>query len=170
MPLSWLAPALLALAVEPAPLFNGRNLDGWREASRDKAPLTGKTEAFGGRFRVRDGVIVIDPAVKGDLHIETDKPVAGDARVVLEARPGAKCNNDLFIRGTKFDLTPGSKEGKNLREGEWARVEIVIKGDSIEHRINGEVARMSKAKGGATPLRIRAEFGALEIRAIRLEP
>ena len=154
------------LSADPTPLFNGKNLDGWKEASKDKASLTGKAEAFGGRFKVTGGVIVIDPAVKGDLHIETEKALAGDATVALEVRPGAKCNNDLFIRGTKFDLTPGSKEGKNLKEGEWAKVEIVIKGDAIEHKINGEVARSAKTKGGATPLRIRAEFGALEIKSV----
>lgn len=159
---------LIALAADPVALFNGKNLDGWKEASKDKASLAGKTEAFGGRFRVKDGVIAIDPAVKGDLHIETEKPLAGDAKVILEVKPGPKCNNDLFIRGTKFDLTPGSKEGKNLKEGEWATVEIVIKGESIEHRINGELARSAKTKGGPTPLRIRAEFGALEIKAVRL--
>lgn len=162
--------ALIALAADPVTLFNGKNLDGWKEASKDKASLAGKTEAFGGRFKVKDGVIAIDPAVKGDLHIETEKPLAGDAKVVLEVKPGPKCNNDLFIRGTKFDLTPGSKEGKNLKEGEWATVEIVIKGESIEHKINGQLARSAKTKGGPTPLRIRAEFGALEIRAVRLTP
>lgn len=161
---------LVAAAADPVALFNGKNLDGWKEASKDKAPLAGKTEAFGGRFKVQGGVIVIDPSVKGDLHIETEKAVEGDARVVLEVKSGAKCNNDLFIRGTKFDLNPGGKEGKNLKEGEWAKVEIVIKGDSIEHKINGEVARKAKTKGGATPLRIRAEFGALEIKSVRLEP
>jgi len=158
------------LSADPTPLFNGKNLDGWREASKDKASLTGKTEAFGGRFKVKDGVIAIDPSVKGDLHIETEKAIEGDTRVVLEVKPGPKCNNDLFIRGTKFDLTLGSKEGKNLKDGEWATVEIVIKGDAIEHKINGETARSSKTKGGPTPLRVRAEFGALEIKSVKLAP
>jgi hypothetical protein len=51
------------LSADPTPLFNGKNLDGWKEASKDKASLTGKTEAFGGRFKVKDGVIAIDPSV-----------------------------------------------------------------------------------------------------------
>ena len=54
---------VLVSSADRVALFNGKNLDGWREASRDKASLAGKTEAFGGRFKVIDGVLVIDPAV-----------------------------------------------------------------------------------------------------------
>ncbi len=61
-------------------LFNGKNLDGWKEARGKKGSLDGKTEAYGGRFKVVDGTIVYDPAVKADLHIET---VAG----VWQRRP-----------------------------------------------------------------------------------
>ena len=52
-------------------LFNGKNLDGWRQKS-DKAPLEGKTEAYNGRFKVVDGRLVYDlqgQAFKGEsLH------------------------------------------------------------------------------------------------------
>ena len=150
--------------------FNGKNLDGWREASKEKATLAGKTEAFGGRFKVKDGVLAIDPAVKGDLYIETEKTFSGDFRMVFEFKPGPKCNNDVFIRGTKFDLVPGGKEGMNLKVGETATCEIVVKGDTIEHRLNGETARKSKAKTAPTSLRIRAEFGSMEIKSIVLQP
>src|SRR5262249_22064150 len=44
-------------------LFNGKNLDGWKEASGKKESLEGKTEAYKGRFKVVDGVLVYDPAV-----------------------------------------------------------------------------------------------------------
>lgn len=161
---------LLVCAADPVVLFNGKNLDGWREASKDKAPLSGKSEAFGGRFKVKDGVLAIDPAVKGDLYIETEKTFPGDFRLVIEFKPGPKCNNDVFIRGTKFDLVPGGKEGMNLKVGEPATCEIVVKGDSIEHRLNGESARKAKAKPAPTSLRIRAEFGSMEIKSIMLQP
>src|SRR5881396_2092461 len=52
-------------------LFNGKNLDGWKEASGKKESLEGKTDAYQGRFKVEDGKLVFDPAVKGDLYIET---------------------------------------------------------------------------------------------------
>lgn len=161
---------VLVSSADRVALFNGKNLDGWREASRDKASLAGKTEAFGGRFKVIDGVLVIDPAVKGDLYIETEKTFPGDLRIIIEFKPGPKCNNDVFIRGTKFDLVPGGKEGMNLKVGESATCEIVIKGDVIEHRLNSESVRRAKAKPAPTSLRIRAEFGSMEIKSIQLLP
>lgn len=65
---------VLVSSADPVALFNGKNLDGWREASRDKASLAGKTEAFGGRFKVIDGVLVIDPAVKATSTLRLKRP------------------------------------------------------------------------------------------------
>ncbi|MFO0877771.1 MAG: DUF1080 domain-containing protein [Gemmataceae bacterium] len=149
-------------------LFNGKNLDGWKEASgKSKAALDGKTEAYKGRFKVSEGMLVIDPSVKGDLHLETAREFGKDAVIRFEFRPGAKCNNDLFLRGTKFDLVPGNKECKSVKQGEWSTCEIAVMGDKIQHRINGEVVRTSKAKGATSSFRIRAEFGAMELRHLR---
>src|SRR5271168_4323765 len=119
-------------------LFNGKNLDGWKEASKNKEPLEGKTEAYGGRFKVVEGRLVYDPSVKGDLYIETTKEFGKDVHIKFDFKPGPKCNNDLFLRGTKFDIIPGNKENKNVKEDEWYTLEIVIIGDKIEHKINGE--------------------------------
>ena len=102
-------------------LFNGKNLDGWKEASGKKESLDGKTEAYGGRFKVVDGRLVIDPEVKGDLHVETVRTFAKDVHIKFEFKPGPKCNNDLFLRGTKFDIVPGNKENKNVKEGSGPR-------------------------------------------------
>jgi hypothetical protein len=150
-------------------LFNGKNLDGWKEASGKKESLEGKLEAYNGRFKVIDGKLLYDPGVRGDLYIETTKTFAKDLHIKFDFKPGPKCNNDLFLRGTKFDIIPGNKENKNVKEGEWYTFEIVITGDKIEHRINGEVARTSKAKPEATPFKLRAEFGAIEIKNIRVK-
>src|SRR6476659_6335128 len=106
-------------------LFNGKNLDGWKEASGKKEALEGKTEAYNGRFKVVEDRLVIDPAVKGDLHIETASTFGKDLTIKFEFKAGPKCNNDLFLRGTKFDIVPGSKAGKNVKEGEWHTFEIV---------------------------------------------
>jgi hypothetical protein len=157
--------------IEPgfAALFNGNNLDGWREASGKKAPLEGKADAFAGRFKVTDGRLVIDPAVKGDLHIESVREFAKDVHIKFEFKPGPKCNNDLFLRGTKFDIVPGNKENKAVKEGQWYEFEIVVSGDKIEHRVNGEVVRTAKAGPKPTAFRIRAEFGAIEFRNLRVK-
>jgi hypothetical protein len=150
-------------------LFNGQNLDGWKEASGKKEALDGKTEAFNGRFKVVDGRLVYDPAVKGDLYIETTREFGKDVHIKFDFKPGPKCNNDLFLRGTKFDIIPGNKENKNVKEGEWYTLEIVVIGDKIEHKINGEVMRTAKATAKATPFKLRAEFGSIEIKNIRVK-
>jgi Domain of Unknown Function (DUF1080) len=148
-------------------LFNGKNLDGWKEASGQKESLDGKTAAYEGRFKVVDGNLVIDPKVKGDLYIETTQEFGKDVHIKFDFKAGPKCNDDLFLRGSKFDIVPGNKENKNVKEGEWYLFEIVIIGDNIEHKIKGETVRKSKAVAKATPFKLRAEFGALEIKNIR---
>ena len=150
-------------------LFNGKNLDGWKEASEKRESLEGKTEAYKGRFKVTDGVLVYDPAVKGDLYVETARDFGKDVHIKFDFKPGPKCNNDLFLRGTKFDIVPGNKENKNVKEGEWYAFEIIVVGDKIEHKINGETARTSKAGATATPFKLRAEFGSIEIKNIRVK-
>jgi hypothetical protein len=150
-------------------LFNGKNLDGWKEASRKKEALDGKTEAYKGRFKVIEGKLVYDPSMKGDLYIETTREFGKDVHIKFDFKPGPKCNNDLFLRGTKFDIIPGNKENKNVKEGEWYTFEIIITGSTIEHKINGETARKSKAGARATPFKLRAEFGSIEIKNIRVK-
>jgi hypothetical protein len=150
-------------------LFNGKNLDGWREAKGKKEPLDGKTEAYHGRFKVSGGKLIYDPAVKGDRYIETAKTFGKDVHIKFEFNPGPKCNNDVFLRGIKFDIIPGNNENKNVKVGNWYTMEIVVEGDKIEHKIDGTTVRLSKAKAKGTPLMLRAEFGAIEIKNIRVK-
>lgn len=146
-------------------LFNGKDLTGWKkEKGGDK--LDGKTEAYDKRFNVVDGVLVIDPAVKGDVKIATQKEFDKDLIIKFDFKPGKACNNDLFLRGQKFDIV---LKLKGVKEGEWNQMEIIIKGDKAEFKINGESARSGAAKAGATPFMIRAEFGVIEFRRMRFK-
>lgn len=152
-------------------LFDGKTLNGWKETSGKKEALDGKTEAYGGRFKVAGGRLVIDPAVKGDLHVETAREFGKDVTLRFEFKAGPKCNNDVFLRGTKFDIVPVNKENENVKEGEWTAFELVVTGDKVEHKVGGAAARSSTLKAGAaaSPFRIRAEFGDLEVRNIRFK-
>jgi hypothetical protein len=145
-------------------LFNGKDLEGWRE-KKGGMGLDGKTEAYKGRFKVKDNLLIIDPKVKGDVRIMTTNKFTGDVHIKFDYKPDAKCNNDLFLRGQKFDLR--KPDVKNLKVGEWNHFEIVVMGDQIEFKNNGEAQRKGKAKPAATPLEIRAEFGGVEFRNIR---
>src|SRR5688500_18197362 len=72
-------------------LFNGKDLTGWKTAAKGKAgeSLDGKTESPTRRFVVKEGVLVIDPKVKGDLTINSEKEFSGDSHLKFDFRPGA---------------------------------------------------------------------------------
>jgi hypothetical protein len=146
-------------------LFNGKDLTGWK-AKKGNEPLDGKTEAFKGRFKVVGGKLVIDPKVKGDVTIQTAKELGKDAHIKFEFLPGPGCNNDLFFRGHKFDIT--KKNVKNLKEGEWNQFEIISRGPEVEFKANGQTQRKAKVKVDSSPLGIRAEYGPIEIRRLRV--
>ena len=151
-------------------IFNGKDLTGWKtKAAKDKpsAPLDEKSEAFGGRFKVREGELVLDPKVKGDVVIETTREFAKDVTIRFEFKPGKGCNNDLFFRGQKFDIkTP---DVKNLKEDEWNTFEIAIKAAKVEFKTNGEVMRSATTKVEKSILGIRAEAGPVVIRRLRAQ-
>jgi hypothetical protein len=165
---------LLADDFKPEPgfelMFNGKDLTGWKTlGTKNKAgeSLEGKSEAWNGRFKVKNGELVIDPSVKGDVRIETVKEYAKDVAIKFEFFPDAKCNNDLFFRGEKFDLSKDNV--KNIKTGEWNPVEITVKDGKTEFKVNGDVLRSAKTKNENSTFGIRAEFGAIQIRRLRVK-
>ncbi len=154
-------------------IFNGKNLDGWQTKAAGKdgksESLEGKTEAFDGRFKVKDGELVIDPKVKGDKYIETTTPVSGDFTIRFDFNPAEGCNNDMLFLGMKFDIKAGGKDNvKGVKVGEWNKMEIVVKGGSADFIINGEKAGTQKAKGDKGPFTLRAEFGGISYKNVRI--
>jgi len=148
-------------------LFNGKNLDGWQPKGI-KVPLTSKTDAFDGRFKVVEGVLVYNGEVKGDRFLETTREFAKDVHVKFDFKPGPRCNNDVFFRGVKFDIVPGiNRENAAIKEGEWSTFELVAKGDTIAFKINGTTVRTTQGRPATpSPFVLRAEFGAMEVRNI----
>lgn len=146
-------------------LLNGKNLDGWRTQTGKKESLDGKTRAFGGRFLVKDGELVIDPAVKGDVLIETERQFGKTVTIRFEFKPDAKCNNDLFLLGAKFDIK--KEDIRNLKQDEWNDLEIVAKDGKVAFTCNGQLVRSIAMKGDKSTLAIRAEFGTMTIRKLR---
>ena len=146
-------------------LFNGKNLDGWQTQTAKKEALEGKTEAFGGRFKVKDGELFLDPSVKGDVRIETTKEFGKEITIRFEFKPDEKCNNDLFLLGTKFDITLDAV--KNAKKNEWNEMEIVVKDGKVSFTCNGQMIRSIPTKGDMSTFAIRAEFGSITIRKLR---
>jgi hypothetical protein len=170
-----LALALL-LAADPkddgfTPLFNGKDLSGWQVAAnkdKDKGgeSLDKKTETPTKRYVVKDGVIVIDPKVKGDMVLLTDRKFEKDAHIKFEFKPGKGCNNDLYFRGLKFDIKPEAI--KPCKLDEWNTLEIIGKGGEAEVKVNGESVQKLKIKGSSA-FGIRAEGGPIEVKNIRVK-
>lgn len=155
-------------ATEPGftALLNGKDLTGWKTKGKPGESLDGKAEAYKGRFKVsKDGTLVIDPAVKGDMRIETAKEFGKETTIRFEFLPGTGCNNDLFLLGSKFDINP--TQLKMVKVGEWNTMDIASSGGTTVFKINGETARSEKAKAEKSPFEIRAEFGPIEIRKMR---
>jgi hypothetical protein len=147
-------------------LFNGNNLDGWKMKKGGES-LDGKTEAANGRFKVVDGVLVLDPKVKGDIYIETAQEFSKDLVIRFDYKPGKTCNNDLLLRSTKFDIkTP---DVKNWKENEWNEFEIVIQGTKAEFKSNGETQKTLTTKGDKSGFVLRAEIGPVEYRRLRIK-
>jgi Domain of Unknown Function (DUF1080) len=146
-------------------LLNGKDLTGWKTTKGES--LDGKTDAYTGRFKVADGILTLDPKVKGDVRIETEKEFAKDVHIKFDFLPGEGCNNDLFLRGQKFDLK--KPDVKNMKEGEWNSFEIVIAGDKAEFKCNGETMRTATVKGKGTVFGLRAEFGPMQVRRMRVK-
>jgi hypothetical protein len=147
-------------------LFNGKDLSGWQ--TKQGESLEGKAEAFNKRFTAAEGILRIDDKVKGDVVIQTTRQVGKDATLRFDFFPGPGCNNDLFFRGIKFDIKPS--DVKNLKVGEWNEFEIVVTGEKAEFKCNGQSIKSGVGtKGGASPFGIRAEFGAIQFRRIRVK-
>ena len=152
-------------------LFNGKNLDGWqtKAAGKNKAmPLDGKTDAYEGRYKVKDGEMVIDYKMKGDRYIETVRQFSGDFTIRYDFKPEEGCNNDTLLLGTKFDIVAGAKNTtKGVKLGEWNTMEIVAKGGSVDFVVNGSKVATQKTKAEKGPLVLRAEFGPITYKNIR---
>jgi Domain of Unknown Function (DUF1080) len=152
-------------------IFNGKDLTGWRQKS-DKAPLDGKTEAYMGRHKVEGGslIYVYKDKLKQNRYIETTKEYAKDAHFKFDFKAGPECNNDILFRGLKFDIVPGKGETKDVKEGEWYTYELIAAGDKVEHKINGKTVRKAQmAKDKSNHFVLRAEFGVIEIKNIRVK-
>lgn len=143
--------------------FNGKDLTGWK--MKGGASLAGKTETAKKRFQVLDGRLVIDYKMKGNMVIESEVMFKGDVHIKFDFKADEKCNNDLYFRGLKFDIKKGGV--KNLKPGEWQLFEIVVTGNKVEFKCDGEVQRTQNAKNDSSSLGIRAEFGAIDYRHLR---
>jgi hypothetical protein len=141
------------------PLFNGKDLEGWRLYGSDKPPAAG--------WKVVDGELVKVAGVRGgdiitketftDFEFSWEWKVAekgnnGIKYLVTEARKGAPGPEYQLLddtghpdgkNGTKrltaslYDILPPDTADVVKPAGEWNESRLVIRGNEVEHWLNG---------------------------------
>ena len=178
--LVWTCLLPAAGADEPGfrPLFNGKDLTGWRVG---KAELAGKTASDDGRFAVKDGVLVITGSKDKPpkmIEIDTVESFDGDFTLRLEFRASRDANSGLHLRDKAFahqlQIRDYPRVGpyktlKNYKDGDWNAIEVVVAGNKARCTCNGELLEAALALPDKGPLALQSEINVIEYRNIRIK-
>lgn len=127
------------------PLFNGKDLTGWKYG---KDVLDGKTETPDGRFVVKDGTIVALAADKKggkgikDLNSAKEYNNAFVLRLQFKAAP--KSDSGVYIRGQQQQVRDFIRRGemKNLekvfKNDAWNDLEFIVAPGKARYLVNGK--------------------------------
>lgn len=160
------------------PVFNGKDLTGWRSGSTD---LAGRTASDDGRFTARDGILVIAGSKDRPpkmAEIETAESYDGDFTLRLEFRASRDANSGLHLRDKSFahqlQIRDYPRVGpyktlKNYRDGDWNAIEVVVTGTRARCTCNGEVLEAALTIPEKGPLALQSEINVVEYRNIRIK-
>jgi hypothetical protein len=169
-----------ARADEPGfkPIFNGKDLTGWRLG---KTELTGRTASDDGRFAVKDGILVITGSKDTPprmAEIDTVESYDSDFTLRLEFRASRDANSGLHLRDKAFahqlqvrdyPRVGPYKTLKNYRSGDWNAIEVVVTGTKARCTCNGEVLEAALELSAKGPLALQSEINVVEYRNIRVK-
>jgi hypothetical protein len=169
-----------ARADEPGfrPIFNGKDLTGWRVG---KTELAGKTASDGGRFLVRDGTLVVTGSTDKPpkvIEIETVESFERDFTLRLEFRASRDANSGLHLRDKAFahqlqirdyPRVGPYKSLKNYRDGDWNAIEVVVTSNTARCTCNGELLEAAMELPDKGPLALQSEINVIEYRNIRIK-
>ena len=169
-----------ARADEPGfqPIFNGKDLTGWRLGKTD---LAGKTASDDGRFAVKDGVLVITGSKDTPpkmTEIDTVESYDGDFTLRLEFRASRDANSGLHLRDKAFahqlQIRDYPRVGpyktlKDYKDGDWNAIEVVVTGTKARCTCNGELLEAALEIPADGPLALQSETNVVEYRNIRIK-
>jgi hypothetical protein len=175
-----LAPLLAPAADEPGfrPIFNGKDLTGWRLGGTD---LAGRTATADGRFAVRDGILVITGSKDTPPRMEeidTTDSYDGDFTLRLEFRASPNANSGLHLRDKAFphqlQIRDYPRVGpyktlRDYRDGDWNAIEVVVAGTKARCTCNGEPLEAALEIPASGPLALQSETHVIEYRNIRVK-
>jgi hypothetical protein len=159
------------------PIFNGKDLTGWRLGG---AELAGKTASDDGRFAVKDGILVITGSKDRPprmAEIDTVESYDGDFTLRLEFRASRDANSGLHLRDKAFahqlQIRDYPRVGpykalKNYKDGDWNAIEVVVTGTRARCTCNGERLEAALEIPGHGPLALQSETNVVEYRNIRV--
>ena len=169
-----------ASADEPdfKPIFNGKDLTGWRLG---KVDLAGKAGSDDGRFAVKDGVLVITGSMDKPpkmSEIDTVDSYDGDFTLRFEFRASKDANSGLHLRDKAFahqlQIRDYPRVGpyktlRNFKDGDWNAIEVIVKGTKARCTCNGEVLEAALKIPEKGPLALQSEINVMEYRNIRIK-
>ncbi len=169
-----------ARADEPGfkPIFNGKDLTGWRQGKTD---LTGKTATDDGRFAVKDGVLVITGSTDKPpkmTEIDTADSYDGDFILHLEFRASTDANSGLHLRDKVFahqlQIRDYHRVGpyktlKGYKAGDWNTIEVFVSGTKARCICNGEPLEAGLPIPDRGPLALQSETNVVEYRNLRIK-
>ncbi len=160
------------------PIFNGKDLTGWRSGA---AELAGKTASDDGRFAVKDGVLIITGSKDRPprmAEIDTVESYDGDFTLRLEFRASRDANSGLHLRDKAFahqlQIRDYPRVGpykmlRNYKDGDWNAIEVVVTGTRARCTCNGELLEAALVIPGHGPLALQSETNVVEYRNIRVK-
>jgi hypothetical protein len=168
-----------ARADEPGfkPIFNGKDLTGWRLGG---AELAGKMSTDDGRFAVKDGILVIAGSKDTPsrmAEIDTVESYDGDFTLRLEFRASRDANSGLHLRDKAFahqlQIRDYPRVGpyktlKGYKDGGWNAIEVVVTGTRARCTCNGEILEAALEIPDKGPLALQSEINVVEYRNLRI--
>ena len=187
-PLRWCPLALLLLTFLPSvtsadepgfrPIFNGKDLTGWRVGN---VRLNDKTSSKDGRFAVKDGILVITGSKDKPpkmAEIETVDSYDVDFTLRLEFRASKEANSGLHLRDKAFahqlqirdyPRVGPYKSLEGYKDGDWNAIEVVVTGTKARCTCNGELLEAALEIPDKGPLALQSETNVIEYRNIRIK-
>ncbi len=169
-----------ARADEPGfrPIFNGKDLTGWRLGYTE---LAGRTASDDGRFAVKDGILTITGSKDKPprmAEIDTVESFDGDFTLRLEFRASRDANSGLHLRDKafahQFQIRDYPRVGpyktlKDYKDGDWNAIEVVVSGSKARCTCNGELLEAALVIPDKGPLALQSEINVVEYRNIRIK-
>jgi hypothetical protein len=160
------------------PVFNGKDLTGWRVG---KTALDEKKASADGRFVVKDGILVItgsnDKPPKMS-EIDTAESFDSDFTLRLEFRASEDANSGLHLRDKAFahqlQIRDYPRVGpyktlKKYKAGDWNTIEVTVTGTKARCTCNGELLEAALVIPDKGPLALQSETNVVEYRNIRVK-